>query len=185
MDEMFKHPEIVDCSPQKYSDKNRLMYPACSRRSLLYSTDSVEVLHSAPGFSQGELISLIVSIYDERLPQPYEFFRCRENTTMHELKCFLTRAINHPLTFMILGVNLLPVKLQEVKLWHKIAALYIMFVAMFFCCRWYSDSTWNFTHPVIIKSNHVFTTWKRCHPFYMRCHGFNKKSTMYVCWINQ
>ena len=126
MDEMFKHPDVVDCSPQKYSDKDRLMYPACSRRSLLYSTDSVEVLHSAPGFSQGEVISLIVSIYDERLPQPYEFFHCHENTTMHELKCFLTRAINHPLTFMILGVNLLPVKLQEVKLRHKISALYIM-----------------------------------------------------------
>lgn len=114
MDEIFKHPDVVDCSPQKYSDKDRLMYPACSRRSLLYSTDSVEVLHSAPGFSQGELISVIVSVYDGRLPQPYEFFRCRENTTTHELKCFLTRAINHPLTFMILGVNHLPINLQEV-----------------------------------------------------------------------
>ena len=135
MDEIFKHPDVVDCSPQKYSDKDRLMYPACSRRSLLYSTDIVEVLHSAPGFSQGELISVIVSIYDGRLPQPYEFFRCHETTTMHELKLFLTRAINHPLTFMIFGVNLLPVKLQEVKLQHKIPALQIMFVAILFCCR--------------------------------------------------
>ena len=126
MDEMFKHPDIVECSPQKYSDKDRLMYPACSRRSLLHSTDSMEVLHSALNFSQGELISVIVSIYDGRLPQPYEFFRCHENTTMHELKLFLTRAITHPLTFIILGVNLLPVKLQEVKLQHNISALQII-----------------------------------------------------------
>ena len=114
MDEMFKHSDIVKCSPHKYSDKDRLMYPACSRRSLLHSTCSMEVLHSALNFSQGQVISVIVSIYDGRLPQPYEFFRCHENTSLHQLKLFLTRAINHPLTFMILGVNLLPVKLQEV-----------------------------------------------------------------------
>ena len=108
IDEMFKHSDM------KYSDKDRVMYPISSRRSLSYSTQSVEVLHSALNFSQGELISVIISIYDGRLPQPYEFFRCHENTTTHELKLFLTRAINHPLTFMILGVNLLPVKLQEV-----------------------------------------------------------------------
>ena len=108
MDEMFKHSDM------KYSYKDQLLYPACSRRSLLYSTHNVEVLHSALNFSQGELIPVIVNIYDGRLPQPYEFFRCHGNTTTHELKLFLTRAINHPLTFMILGVNLLPVKLQEV-----------------------------------------------------------------------
>ena len=186
IDEMFKHSDIVKCSPHKCSDKDRLMYPACSRHSLLYSTCSMEVLHSALNFSLAELMSVIVRIYDGRLPQPYEFFRCHENTTMHQLKLFLTRAINHPLTFMILGVNLLPVKLQEVKLRHKIPALHMYYVCNnIFCCRWYSDSMWNFTHPVIIKSNHVFTIWKRCHPFCMKCHGFNKKSTMYVCWINQ
>ena len=108
MDEMFKHSDM------KYSDKDWVMYPIGSRRSLSYSTQSVEVLHSALNFSQAELISVIISIYHERLPQPYEFFRCHQNTTTHELKLFLTRAINHPLTFMILGVNLLPVKLQEV-----------------------------------------------------------------------
>ena len=132
MDEMFKHSDKVDCSPQIYSDRDRLMHPVRGRRSLLYSTDSVEVLHSALNFSQGELISIIVSIYDERLPQPYEFFRCQEDTSIHELKLFLTRAINHPLTFIILGVDLLPVKLQEVYLQHKVPALYIIFVANFF-----------------------------------------------------
>ena len=113
MDEMFKHSDIIDCSPQKYSDKDRLMYPASTHHSFLYSR-SMEVLHSALNFSQGELISVIVSIYGGRLPQSYEFFRCHVNTTTHELKLFLTRAINHPMTFIILGVDLLPVKLQEV-----------------------------------------------------------------------
>lgn len=114
LDELFKRSDLVHYSPQKYSDKDRLTYHERSRHSSLHSIHSIEVLHSAPGFSQGELMSVIVSIYDGRLPQPYEFFRCCESTTTHELKCFLTRAINHPLTFMILGVNHLPINLQEV-----------------------------------------------------------------------
>ena len=123
LDELFKCSDIVHYSPQKYSDKDRLTYFERRRHFSSHSIHSVEVLHSAPGFSQGELISVIVSIYDGRLPQCYEFFRCCENTTVHELKCFLTRAINHPLMFMILGVNLLPINLQEVCLYSSCVAL--------------------------------------------------------------
>ena len=119
LDELLKHSKIVDYSPHKYDDQNRLVYSAHGRHSLLHSTQSIEVLHSAPDFSHGELISVIVSIYDGRFPQPYEFFRCHENTSLHELKLFLTRAVNHPLIFIILGVNLLPIKLQEVILHSK------------------------------------------------------------------
>ena len=123
LDELFKCSDIVHYSPQKYSDKDRLTYFERRRHFSLHSIHSVEVLHSAPGFSQGELISVIVGIYDGRLPQCYEFFRCCENTTVHELKCFLTRAINHPLMFMILGVNLLPINLQEVCFYSSCVAL--------------------------------------------------------------
>ena len=120
LDELLKHSEIAHYSPQKYDDQNRLVYSARSRRSLLHSTHSVEVLHSAQRFSHGELTSVIVSIYGRRLPQPYEFFRCHENTSSHELKLFLNRAVNHPLIFIILGVNLLPIKLQEVIVHSKL-----------------------------------------------------------------
>jgi len=96
---LFKHLEIVVYSPQKYKNERHLAPPA---------------LHYAPNFTQGELISIIVNIYRGRLPQPYELFRCHENSTAHQLKLFLTRALNHPLTFVILGVNLLPINLQEV-----------------------------------------------------------------------
>ena len=84
------------------------------RRPKLHSSDRMEVLHSALNFTQGELISIVVNIYQGRLPQSYEFFRCHETSTAHQLKLFLTRAINHPLTFVILGVNNLPINLQEV-----------------------------------------------------------------------
>ena len=177
------HSKIVDYFPHKYDDKNRLVYSAHGHHSLLQSPQRIEVLHSAPDFSHDELISVIVSIYDGRFPQPYEFFRCHENTSLHELKLFLTRAVNHPLIFIILGVNLLPIKLQEVILHSKFRFrndcrdyLY----CNLFCCRWYFGSTWTFTHPVIMKSNHVFTIWKHFHLFYMKCHGFSKKNIKYA-----
>ena len=111
LDALFMQSEIAVYGPQKDSEEGsltRICWPSSC------STHSVKVLHSAPDFSQAELIAVVTKIYDERLPWPFEFFRCHENTTMQQLKLFITRANNHPLTFVILGVNLLPVKLQEV-----------------------------------------------------------------------
>ena len=108
------HSEIIVYSPQQYNNLHCLTRSARTRRTLMRSSESMEVLHYAPDFTQGELISIIINIYEERLPQSYEFFRCHENSTAHQLKLFLTRAVNHPLTFVILGVNHLPINLQEV-----------------------------------------------------------------------
>ena len=116
LDTLFKHSKIVDYSPQKYYNVRCLTHSTLCRRTILRSSDSMEVLHYAPDFTQGELISIIVDIYQGRLPQPYEFFRCHEKSTLHQLKLFLTRAVDHPLTFVILGVNHLPINLQEVHI---------------------------------------------------------------------
>ena len=115
LDALFKHSEIAVYSPQKYINK---------RQPISHTVNGIQVLHYAPDFTQGELISIIVNIYRERLPQPYEFFRCHENSTAHQLKVFLTRAINHPLTFVVLGVNLLPINLQEVHKLNNSSVIY-------------------------------------------------------------
>ena len=122
LDALFKRSERVDYSPQKYNEHHRT-YSALICQPISHTFDSMEVLHYAPDFTQGELISIIVDIYHGRLPQPYELFRCHENSTAHQLKLFLTRALNHPLTFVILGVNLLPINLQEV---------HILYISLFF-----------------------------------------------------
>ena len=114
LDALFKHSEMAVYSPLKDNEEGSLTQLAHVCWPTSCSTHSVEVLHSAPDFSQAELISVIAKIYDGRIPQPFEFFRCHENTTMQQLKLFITRANSHPLTFVILGVNLLPTKLQEV-----------------------------------------------------------------------
>jgi len=128
LDALFKHSEIAVYSPQKYINKHQ---------PISHAVNGMEVLHYALDFTQGELISIIVNIYRERLPQPYEFFRCHENSTAHQLKVFLTRAINHPLTFVVLGVNLLPINLQEVhKLNNSISVIYFTrdVTVRFFIC---------------------------------------------------
>ena len=114
LDALFEHPEQTVYSPRKHSDESCLTDSTHIHHPTLCSTHSLEILHCAPEFSQGELISVIVEIYSGRLPHPFEFFRCQENSTMHQLKLFITRANRHPLTFVILGVNFLPVRLQEV-----------------------------------------------------------------------
>lgn len=114
LDALFNNSQISEYSPQKYKGEICLTSSAQISQPTLYFTHSTEFLHSALNFSQEELICVIVNIYNGRLPKPYELFRCHENTTTHQLKLFITRATNHLLTFVILGVNLLRIKLQEV-----------------------------------------------------------------------
>jgi len=108
LDALFKHSEIVDYSLEKYKNEHHF---------------TTSVLHYATNFTQGELISILVDIYRGRLPQPYEFFRCHRNSTAHQLKLFLTRALNHHLTFVVLGVNHLPINLQEVHRYSMMTAM--------------------------------------------------------------
>ena len=81
--------------------------------SQLSSPEVSHLLHYCPGYSQAQLIQLIVSIYDG-IPEAFEVFRCHYSSTKEELSLFLERLAKHPLRYLILGVNLLPFKLQEV-----------------------------------------------------------------------
>lgn len=72
------------------------------------------MLHYCPSYSQAELIQIIVSIYDG-VPESFEVFRCRPSSTEEELSLFLKRVAKHPLQFLLLNVNHLPFKLQEVR----------------------------------------------------------------------
>ena len=77
------------------------------------SPELSQLLHYCPGYSQAQLIHLIVSIYSG-VPEAFEVFRCHPSSTKEELSLFLKRLARHPLKYLILGVNLLPFKLQEV-----------------------------------------------------------------------
>jgi len=71
-------------------------------------------LHYCPGFSQAQLIYLIVSIYDG-VPETFKVFRCRPSSTEEELSLFMKRVAKHSQQYFVLEVNRLPFKLQEVS----------------------------------------------------------------------
>ena len=77
------------------------------------SSEPTQLLHYCPGYSQAQLIRLIISIYDG-VPEAFEVFRCRPSSTEEELGLFLKLVTKHPLQYLILEVNQLPFKLQEV-----------------------------------------------------------------------
>ena len=81
------------------------------------STQPTQILHSCPGYSQSQIIQLIIHIYGG-VPEPFEVLRCRSNATMEEIQLFLNprRAMKRPFQFLILEVNKLPYQLQEVIL---------------------------------------------------------------------
>jgi len=56
---------------------------------------------------------MIITIYNGIL-QPFEFFHCFPDTSEEELHLFMKRAARHPHQYLLLEVNNLPFKLQEV-----------------------------------------------------------------------
>eukprot|EP00731_Ephydatia_muelleri_P021726 Em0014g317a len=70
------------------------------------------VVHSCPGFTQTELIPIILSIFNG-VPKPFQIFRCQSSSTQVELDLFLRRAATFPIPHLILEVNRLPFQLQE------------------------------------------------------------------------
>ena len=72
-----------------------------------------QFLHHAPKYGQSQLVRLIVSIYGG-LPESFEVFHCQASSTKEELALFLERVERKPLRYLILEVNKLPFRLQEV-----------------------------------------------------------------------
>ena len=82
-------------------------------RCLDLSAESHQILHSCIGYKQQQLIQLIVKIYNG-VPESFEVFHCQSTSTEEEVSLFLKRAARHQLTCLMLEVNRLPYKLQEV-----------------------------------------------------------------------
>ena len=77
-------------------------------------SDANQFLHHAPKYRQSQLVRLIVGIYGG-VPESFEVFNCRALTTQEELGLFLERMEKRPLRYLILEVNKLPFRLQEVN----------------------------------------------------------------------
>ncbi len=71
---------------------------------------------SVLGFTQSQLLRLIISIYGG-VPEAFEVYHCRSTSTEEELRLFMNpkRATKRPFQYLILEVNKLPYRLQEVR----------------------------------------------------------------------
>ena len=95
-----------------------------------------QLLHYCPRYSQAQLIQLTVSIYNG-VPDTFEVFRCHPSSTEEELSLFLKRVAKHPLNYLILEVNRLPFRLQEVCRYHTVCTRkQIKFVLINFILLW-------------------------------------------------
>lgn len=88
-------------------------------------------LHYAPGYSQLDIIRLITHLY-KGVPECFEVLQCSPTTTAEELSMFMERVKYHPLPYLVLLVNELPYKLQEVH-YYTILDCFIVFVGVFSC----------------------------------------------------
>ena len=70
-------------------------------------------LYSCHTYTQMDLICLILSIFS-RIPNTYEILHCKVSTTDEELGLFLKRVEKYCAQYLMLDVNKLSLKLQEV-----------------------------------------------------------------------
>lgn len=106
MDMLFKDDHSL---PQRCLVKPSL---SCHIRST--TSHSVQLLYSCPTHSQLDLICLILNIFSG-IPEAYQVLHCKASTTEEELSRFLQRVEKHRAHYLVLDVNRLPFKLQEVS----------------------------------------------------------------------
>ena len=99
--------------PHRCHPSSPLLRPRSITGSLSLVQEFTQLLHFCPSYTQDRLIRVIVGLYSG-VPESFEVFHCRSNTTEGELNLFLKRAAKFPLQYLILEVNKLPYKLQEV-----------------------------------------------------------------------
>ena len=86
---------------------------------LTFTPEPSQLLHYCPGYSQAQLIRLIISIY-HGVPEAFEVFHCHPSSTEEDFNLFLKRVAKHPLQYLVLEVNQLPFKLQEVCIYSAV-----------------------------------------------------------------
>ena len=113
-------PQGSSCSPMQ----STLFFPRLRTRSVSWKYEYAQSLHYCANFSQGELICHIISLYSHvpesvgkrGIPECFEVLRCQSTTSEEELSLFLKRASQYPRQYIVLEVNKLPYKLQEVSI---------------------------------------------------------------------
>lgn len=97
--------------PRRCSVKDSMSLP---RHLRSITSHFAQPLYSCPTYSQMDFLCLILNLFSG-VPEAYQVLRCQPSTTEEELSLFLKRVGHHHSHYLMLGVNRLPFKLQEVR----------------------------------------------------------------------
>lgn len=103
LEDLFSHPLVkgsLSLPHQNYSISHHFSQP----------------LYSCPNYSQMDFVCLIIKIFSG-IPETYQLLRCQKTTAEEELNLFLKRVEIHHAHYLLLNVNELPFKLQEVSVY--------------------------------------------------------------------
>jgi hypothetical protein len=98
--DLFSHPLVKDALSLPHQNYN-------------VSHHFTQPLYSCPNYSQMDFLCLVLNIFTG-IPETYQVLRCQVTTTEEQLNLFLKRMEIHHAHYLVLNVNELPFKLQEV-----------------------------------------------------------------------
>ena len=93
----------------KVVDVNAIALP----KRIHQQSDSGAFVHIGTEYNQNQLIRLILKIF-QGVPAPHSILSCRLSTNEEDLKLFMERTVAFPGHYLILNVNQLSYRLQEV-----------------------------------------------------------------------
>ena len=111
--------QFLDCLLKNHALPDRCLYnigdlSSIPRHQNEGITPYMAPLYFCSNWSQIDFQCLIFRIF-HGIPEAYQMFRCQATTTEEELNLFFRRTQKHVLQYLMLDINKLPLKLQEVR----------------------------------------------------------------------
>ena len=154
-----------------FARRNSFSLPHHQQHSI--TTYHAQPLYSCPTYSQRNFQYLILSIFTD-IPEAYQVLRCQATTTEEELNLFLKRTEKCYTHYLLLDVNKLPSKLQEVLFLKSQRCLPISYYAHTYSIL--LKLTWLCREVIPIRQIRIyqlFTLYKVLHLFWGRCRGYS------------
>jgi len=107
---LFQNHTLPCLSPRSVRETISIARPRSATKTKMTSH---QPLFFCPAYSHATHLCLMLEVFSG-IPEPYQLLRCQASTSEEELELFVKRAQNEINHYLVLDVNKLPFKLQEV-----------------------------------------------------------------------
>ena len=94
-------------------------------RTMRVTHEPNNILHYCPSYTQCQLMQTVVGMFSV-IPEAFQVLHCHASMSEEELSLFLSRAAKYLLHSIVLEVNRLPFKIQEVSMYMVFSFLHVM-----------------------------------------------------------